>query len=761
MFISQEAFGYGVALINDTGSLLELSESHIDVQIDNQISIVTSTQVFNNKTGELIRIKYGFPLKVNSNPISLRWKINDGEWKEAIVNEDNQDTTLPNTTGGSGSGTVSASDLDRYLGENPLFFAPTDDVDRGDKLTIEIKYVELLAYDFGEVNFNYSNDYSIIQFNALDAQTFKVRLLSDRTILSHTLNVPDATTTSTDNELNISYESMFDRALSEILFSSVLSSEELGLTTLSTMVADTLFQCDSNGKGYISMIVEPESNDQVAIIKKNFTLVIDRSGSMSGSKIYQARSAASFIIKNLNRGDKFNIVDFSSSVKSLFPGHEPYNQVNEALALEYIDDISASGSTNISGSLQETIDQFDALDPDKANIIIFFTDGVATTGIKSTPEILDLVQDEINQKETGIFLFTFGIGNDVDQQLLSLLALQNNGIVAFLGNDELEPEITTFFLKINNPVLINTSVEMIPSDVIYEVYPSLSNIPNLYKGQQLILSARYDSARDVTMKLSGKAFNIDVTYELPLQLSDSIDINKSFLPRIWAKQKIDNIQLDYYSENNPSVKAELQEDIDALSTCYNVVSLGFNSFVDGAVLEIDLLDFYAQTTSDNDVELIWTTATEINNQKFIIQRSRDGRSWEDIGEVEGAGTDHQFNHYNYLDQLPYKGISYYRLKQIDYNGEFSYTIIVAVNIESGDIIEVYPNPIASHLDLNINTNGDEPIDILLFDTKGQMVSQNKLSGGRGKIKLPQLASGLYTCLINGNNITERVRIMIK
>ena len=125
-----------------------------------------------------------------------------------------------------------------------------------------------------------------------------------------------------------------------------------------------------------------------------------------------------------------------------------------------------------------------------------------------------------NLLKTGIFLFTFGIGSGANQQLLTRLALENNGLANFVEPLNLEEEITRFFLTINNPVLLNTTITFDPP-LVQAIYPQ--RIPNLYKGQQLILSGRYDVPGEVNMHLAGQAFNVPVEYDFTIQLADIND----------------------------------------------------------------------------------------------------------------------------------------------------------------------------------------------------------------------------------------------
>ena len=206
---------------------------------------------------------------------------------------------------------------------------------------------------------------------------------------------------------------------------------------------------------------------------------------MYGTKIVQARNAAKHIVNNLNEGDKFNIVDFEGTVKSFRTGLVDFTLASRDSALQYVNQIIANGWTNISGALATAINQFQTTADTTANIVIFLTDGVPTAGITSTNDLLAHITTVVTQVQKTIYLFAFGIGADVNQQLLTLLASQNNCRAEFLGNDELESRITDFYNSIRNPVLVNTRVSF-NSELISELYPN--PLPNLYKGQQLIVS---------------------------------------------------------------------------------------------------------------------------------------------------------------------------------------------------------------------------------------------------------------------------------
>jgi len=155
--------------------------------------------------------------------------------------------------------------------------------------------------------------------------------------------------------------------------------------------------------------------------------------------------------------------------------------------------------------------------------------------------------------------------------------------------------ITNFYLRIQNPVLLNTEMTFDPP-LIFETYPNPLN--NLYLGQQLIVVGRYDENDSVTAIFEGETFGQPQTYTYGLNLSDSIVEGNSFLIKIWAKKKIDHLFVEYFNYDPTSPEAEeIKEEIIDISICYNVMSpftslsgggitgLEFDEIVDGGTTE--------------------------------------------------------------------------------------------------------------------------------------------------------------------------------
>jgi len=170
-----------------------------------------------------------------------------------------------------------------------------------------------------------------------------------------------------------------------------------------------------------------------------------------------------------------------------------------------------------------------------------------------------------------------------------------------------------------------------------------------------------------------------------------------------------------------------------------------DAFSFGTPLPIELLSFNTTETSNHSVKIEWQTASEINNDYFTIERSKNGFEWEEIKRINGAGNSSSLLNYTTIDVSPYLGTSYYRLKQTDFDGRFSYSKIVAVNIESFNTVLIYPNPTNDIITITGAEANLEEIRIL--NSSNQDVTQLAKFKEQGKqrlfIDLSNLSEGLY------------------
>lgn len=171
-------------------------------------------------------------------------------------------------------------------------------------------------------------------------------------------------------------------------------------------------------------------------------------------------------------------------------------------------------------------------------------------------------------------------------------------------------------------------------------------------------------------------------------------------------------------------------------------------------LPIELINFKVIPTSSS-VLLQWQTASEINNDYFEIERSVDGEHFQSIEKVEGAGNSTQLLNYSTIDNNPIIGISYYRLKQTDFDGAFAYSDVKQVKFSSVDLIRVYPNPAKDEVFIRFNDISNFT-QIIISDVTGKRIKMENCSEKElVTVPLNNLTSGVYfiTFKGEGNDVT--------
>ena len=186
--------------------------------------------------------------------------------------------------------------------------------------------------------------------------------------------------------------------------------------------------------------------------------------------------------------------------------------------------------------------------------------------------------------------------------------------------------------------------------------------------------------------------------------------------------------------------------VNTAATTYPYAAWGPSS-----LLPIELLSFTATPVKQADDNYIvrcnWATATEINNDYFTVERSKDGTIFSQIGTMKGAGNSNATLNYEYDDMAPYNGLSYYRLKQTDYDGKYTYSNIVPVFIGGLEIINFYPNPAIEDVTATIVVKENTTATVEVFNTLGERVLDKEVLLNKGltlvKLNVSQLAAGNY------------------
>lgn len=190
-----------------------------------------------------------------------------------------------------------------------------------------------------------------------------------------------------------------------------------------------------------------------------------------------------------------------------------------------------------------------------------------------------------------------------------------------------------------------------------------------------------------------------------------------------------------------------------------------NKNIKGSVLPLSWLSFTARKADNKSVLLNWVTSNEINNDHFEIERSKNGIDFTSIASVAAKGNVQTQNRYAYTDMLPVNGANYYRIKQVDKDGQYSYSPIEKVDMN--DIIrywKVYPNPATGHSGFYAN-DAFAKVQLSLADMNGKVIWQttatNVSNGQRIDINLSGASKGVYILKINTDAGISTEKIIVE
>ncbi len=181
------------------------------------------------------------------------------------------------------------------------------------------------------------------------------------------------------------------------------------------------------------------------------------------------------------------------------------------------------------------------------------------------------------------------------------------------------------------------------------------------------------------------------------------------------------------------------------------------TFRSASTLPVELVSFGARVLPDKSVKLDWVTSMELNNDYFDVQRSQDGASWKSIERIKGAGNSNNTISYTKADHTPLAGLSYYRLKQTDFDGRIKYSTVRTVRLEANGAkskIKMYPNPADKYI--AVEGNSSDLRAVCVFNYLGQPAANVKTSGensGRVVLDLSLLSPGMYVLQTKSERFT--------
>lgn len=587
-----------LSVVDATGKVVgtcPLKQTNVKAEISGFLSRVVVTQEFENPFKDKIEAVYTFPLPQAAAVDDMTMRVGERVVRGRILRKEEAQAVYD---AARTAGQV-ASLLDQ---ERPnIFTQSVANIMPGEKVTIEISYVETLKYENGTYEFVFpmvvgprynpgapvgrqGGGFSPDTTQVPDASRITPQVTPAGTRAGHDISlevsldagVPIDDMKSSSHEVAI--ERQGDRrARISLRRQTEIPNKDFVLKyeVAGRKVEDALLTHRSAKGGFFTFILQPpERVTAEDVMPKELVFVIDTSGSMSGFPLDKAKETMKLAMDNLYPQDTFNLITFAGDTHILFPKPVQATKENLEKAQKFLESREGGGGTEMMTAIRAALDPSDA--QGHVRIVCFMTDGYVGNDMEIIGEV---------QKHTNARVFSFGIGSSVNRFLLDKMAEEGRGEVEYVAlNDDGSAAARRFHERVRNPLLTDVSIDW-SGLTVADVYPK--RIPDLFSAKPVILTGRYTGSGKGVIKLRGKMSGRDFVREIPVEFPDN-ESRHDVLATLWARTRIDNLMSqDWNGIQQGTTKPDVKETITQLGLEYRLMTQ-FTSFV--AVEEMTITD---------------------------------------------------------------------------------------------------------------------------------------------------------------------------
>jgi Ca-activated chloride channel family protein len=536
---------------------LEVVYHRVNVEINGQVAVTAIDQEFYNPTAWRLEGYYLFPMPANAVIKKFSMYVNGKEMEAELLDAKKARKIYEDIVRKQRDPA-----LLEYIGKG-MFKARIFPIEPHSKKRVKISYRELLSKDNGTIEYIYPLNTEKFSAKPLKDVSINVEIKSPENIKNIYCPTHEAEIARKGKKRAIvSFEETNTKPDIDFKLYYSTDNAQLGVSLLS-------YKKDRDEDGYFLLSLSPGFvSEDAEITEKDITFVLDVSGSMAGKKLTQAKKALLFCIENLNKGDRFEIIRFSTEAEAVFDEFAPVNEKNLDKAREFIDDLRAIGGTNI----DEALDMALKMEKRKGRpyMIIFITDGKPTIG--ETHEDL-LVKKIKNANTSGTRIFTFGIGNEINTHLLDKITELTRAYRSYISpGEDIEIKISNFYSNVQSPILTDIELDFGRNIRVSKTHPR--NLPDLFKGSSIILLGRYRGDGDAAVVLTGRIKNKKKTFDFSakdgFKAAGNPDSEKSdFIPPLWAARRIGYLldQVRLHGKDK-----ELVDEVTRLARAYGIIT---------------------------------------------------------------------------------------------------------------------------------------------------------------------------------------------
>jgi Ca-activated chloride channel family protein len=290
-----------------------------------------------------------------------------------------------------------------------------------------------------------------------------------------------------------------------------------------------LTHSDPGEDGYALLFLSPPASSETAEVSRDLTLVVDVSGSMSGDKIDQAKSALIAALGNLRSGDRFRLIAFSNGVRSFREGFTAATPEALADARAFVNGLAANGGTNLAGAVEAALSG--ATDGDRMQLVMLLTDGLPSIGEQAPDRIAAEAAGRIGRSR----IFTVGVGHDVNTYLLDRLAVEGRGSATYVApGADVSDAVGGVLAKLSRPALMDLRIADAPV-TLTELAPAA--LPDLFYGEELVVLARYRGQGAGPVVIEGTRNGRRERFAIAAEFS-ARESGNDYIPPLWASRRI-------------------------------------------------------------------------------------------------------------------------------------------------------------------------------------------------------------------------------
>lgn len=508
-------------------------------------------QVYRNNTKDVLEVGYTFPIVETATVVGFEINVGDRVLKGKCKEKGEAKKEYQRNIVKGNSAYMMEQETDN------IFKISVGKIDRDEEVTVKIQYIDKFEIIDNTIQIlmptlvtpRYkSNITSKLVYGKVE-YTIDFNINIDKSLNRKSISCPS-------HKINVIDEDKMERV--EVLNYDLSKDFKLLIELKNELSSNAITSKTRDEKDMIYLSFMPEILDSYEDSEKEYLFIIDVSGSMMGEKLDETKRAVIECLKQLDVGDKFNIIPFESEFEAMNVKSIEYNEENMKKAIRYINKLEPLGGTEILDPIK-----FALYEKNTDKIILLFTDGQ----VGNEDEIIKFVENNINRSR----IFPFGIDTNVNSSFIKQLAKAGNGKAELIQpNEKIDDKIIRTFARIQTPLLEKITIDYGSNKVIDEIREEKC----LFNYEFFNVFAKIEKIQD-DIQLKGKILDKEYAWKIN---KDNINNTNVDLEVLFAKQEMDRLE-EYIRNTYDDEKIEnYKKMIIELSEKYNINSK-YTSFI--------------------------------------------------------------------------------------------------------------------------------------------------------------------------------------